>query len=426
MHPRKLYVETTTRCNMQCGMCVKQAPGNCISDQHLDPALYQRLAGTLPQLEGLVLNGIGEPLLHPQLLDMVSMAGKLMPPETSRGLQTNGLLLEPDMAERLLAAGLNRLCISVDGLTSANPNGNIFLHQHRQQYSRIAQVREVCTTGGYHNVLLGAEIVLTRETLPQLPELVRRLADEGVDFIIASHLIAYHREAEAQSVFNSATGEAMNIYRKWQTVAAAEGLNIAHLTAKTWIAPRHREEHRLQQIYRLMLAEAGEQAIWLNVKKLARLDAPEHSSWQKYLDEAAVIAGRFGVDISLPPLYATTKRMCRFMEDDAMFIDVNGLVMPCHSLWHTQTLYMDGEVKHLERRVFGSLAEQDVSEIWNNEEYRKFRQEALAYDYPFCHGCSLGPCPDITGETTPFVNDCFGTSVPCGHCLWCYDGIRCL
>ena len=68
MYPKKLYLEVTTNCNMSCGMCVKQAPGSSISNKHLNIAVFNKL---LPHMQTLVLNGIGEPLLHPDLLWMI-------------------------------------------------------------------------------------------------------------------------------------------------------------------------------------------------------------------------------------------------------------------------------------------------------------------------------------------------------------------
>jgi MoaA/NifB/PqqE/SkfB family radical SAM enzyme len=117
MYPKKLYLEVTTNCNMSCGMCVKHAPGSSISNKHLDIAVFKKLLPYLPHIQTLVLNGIGEPLLHPDLLWMISkaheqMAGKRAGEtpgkragetpgkragETSEecwiGFQTNGLLL---------------------------------------------------------------------------------------------------------------------------------------------------------------------------------------------------------------------------------------------------------------------------------------------------------------------------------------------
>lgn len=64
-HPSKLYVETTTRCNLRCSMCVKQAAGANIPDEDMDMAVFEALVPAFPHLEGLLLNGIGEPLLTP-------------------------------------------------------------------------------------------------------------------------------------------------------------------------------------------------------------------------------------------------------------------------------------------------------------------------------------------------------------------------
>ena len=69
-HPAKLFVEVTTRCNLQCGMCVKQNGTGGIPEGSMSPETFERLAPAFPHLDSLVLNGIGEPLLHPHLEDI--------------------------------------------------------------------------------------------------------------------------------------------------------------------------------------------------------------------------------------------------------------------------------------------------------------------------------------------------------------------
>lgn len=426
MHPRKLYVETTTRCNMQCGMCLKHVPGSTISNEDIDFDLYCRIRPALPKLEALVLTGIGEPLLHPNLLEMIELAKGTMPQKSWIGFQTNGALLTTDLAEKLMAAGLKRLCISVDSTTDTNRCNQPLTHPASKKHSPIAMVRDVCNGNEHHEFQLGAEIVLVKENIHLLPNLISELARDGVDFIIGSHLLSYRPEAESQSIFQTTTHESREIYAHWQNIAQAEGLNLINLTAKTWIAPQRKNEHRLQMIYKQMLAEASRKGIWINVKKLNEWNASELNRYAGYMEKAEKIAAELGVELSLPPLVATSDRQCRFMEDDSLFVSVDGSVMSCHPLWHSHTVYMDQEAKHLHQRTFGSIARKDILAIWNSAEYREFRQSVLNYDYPFCHSCSLGPCPDITGESHPFINDCFGTAVPCGHCLWCFDAIRCL
>src|SRR5215204_1032143 len=66
-HPSRLFVEVTTRCNLRCAMCVKESAAQGISEGHLRRETFARLAPAFPHLDALVLNGVGEPLLHPRL-----------------------------------------------------------------------------------------------------------------------------------------------------------------------------------------------------------------------------------------------------------------------------------------------------------------------------------------------------------------------
>jgi uncharacterized Fe-S cluster-containing radical SAM superfamily enzyme len=78
---------------------------------------FSALEPALPGAESLVLNGIGEPLLHPQLEDFIRTAKRLMPEGSWVGFQSNGLLLDEARAESLVAAGLDRICLSLDSLS---------------------------------------------------------------------------------------------------------------------------------------------------------------------------------------------------------------------------------------------------------------------------------------------------------------------
>jgi len=59
-----------------------------------------------------VLNGIGEPLLHPQLEAFIARARSLLPEGASIGFQTNGMALTDQRAASLVDAGLDRICLS--------------------------------------------------------------------------------------------------------------------------------------------------------------------------------------------------------------------------------------------------------------------------------------------------------------------------
>ncbi|NOY12539.1 MAG: radical SAM protein, partial [Deltaproteobacteria bacterium] len=78
-YPTKLFVETTTSCNLGCVMCVKQTAQCAITEGEMPTATFKALESALPQAEALILNGVGEPLLHPHLETFIARAKKLLP-----------------------------------------------------------------------------------------------------------------------------------------------------------------------------------------------------------------------------------------------------------------------------------------------------------------------------------------------------------
>ena len=55
---------------------------------------FEAVEPALSKAEVLILNGIGEPLLHPDLEAFIRRAKKLMPAGSWVGFQSNGLLLD--------------------------------------------------------------------------------------------------------------------------------------------------------------------------------------------------------------------------------------------------------------------------------------------------------------------------------------------
>jgi uncharacterized Fe-S cluster-containing radical SAM superfamily protein len=118
--PLHLDVDPTNRCNLSCVMCPRTvyirrgswdwAPGGF---RDMEIPLYRRLIdeGAEKGLQSVKLNFLGEPLLHPQIAEMVSIASQ-------KGLwvmlNTNAVLLSGDLSERLIAAGLTDIFFSFD------------------------------------------------------------------------------------------------------------------------------------------------------------------------------------------------------------------------------------------------------------------------------------------------------------------------
>ena len=100
--------------------------------------------------------------------------------------------------------------------------------------------------------------------------------------------------------------------------------------------------------------------------------------------------------------------------------------MPCHFLWHTYACRLLGQDIQVDKRVFGSISQDSLEDIWRSQAYKKFRDEAARYEYANCQTCPQGPCASLVNDDGSYTNDCFGSEVPCGHCHWSLGGVHCL
>lgn len=112
--PAWVQVEINNTCNLRCVMCprqaMKRAPRHMTVDEFCSIADKCRSAD-VPRLRLFLL---GEPLLHPDLCQMIRYAKSIGVPSVE--LNTNAALLDADRTEELLTSGLDRIVFSLDGV----------------------------------------------------------------------------------------------------------------------------------------------------------------------------------------------------------------------------------------------------------------------------------------------------------------------
>jgi radical SAM protein with 4Fe4S-binding SPASM domain len=176
--PREIQLEVTGACNLRCRMClVRYRPALGRIEGSLDVATFRRVVDGLPDLRVITLQGLGEPLLAPGILEMVEYAAAR---GIRMGFNTNGTLLTAAVAERLVAARLDWLCISVDGATPATYGGirdGAVLDDVRRHVLGLVDVKR---RRGADRPDLSLVFVAMRRNLHELPDVVRLAADWGV------------------------------------------------------------------------------------------------------------------------------------------------------------------------------------------------------------------------------------------------------
>jgi hypothetical protein len=366
---RKVYVEPTNACNLNCRTCVRHAWD--------EPEGFMEWDTCVAVVEGLVevagsgtggtlaFMGLGEPLLHPRFLDMVRLA-------KGRGLRTevttNALLLTPGLARELLDAGLDQLVVSIDG-ASAEAFGRVRSGASLEKV--IANVRGLHDRRGPNygpGLRIGIEFVAMRSNIGELAGLNGLAAQLGASFIIVSNVLVYTPELITETLYDYG-------------VTSMGGAETT--AAPAWQLPKFDWD-----------AEIG-----------AALGRALHRAGSVSLFEGSME----GANSS-----------CPFISMDACAVAWHGGVSPCPSLLHTYSCFIRGREKRMIRWQAGRLPDETMATIWAKPTYAAFRDRVRRFDFSPCTDC--GGC-DLA-ETNE--EDCFGNPHPvCGDCLWARGVVRC-
>ena len=365
---RKLYVEVSSRCNLACKMCFRHSwIGESFGD--LDPAVFTRLIGdhTLEETETVFFGGMGEPLVHPALADMTalaSMRGKKVE------LVTNGTLLTRGKAQKLLDAGVSRIWISIDELYE-----NYGKIQIGSDFSLVlSNLESFNELRRGTDVRLGMTAVVMRDNIASLRR-IRTFAERfGADDLNLSHIIPNRADDIEQAL--------------WPMCDVAAIKAVTDKIGYTW---RFEGFDMGTQIPMFKFSTRYKDLLFPDEESLQEA---ELFSWKE------------------KPVTRRTN-WCRFIEEGHCFIRWDGDVSPCMGLLHSADTYLGDHKRRVWHHSFGNVYGQSLSEIWNCEDYRSFRQRVHEFKYAPCLFC--GGCEQLKDNQS----DCVGSLAPtCGGCLW--------
>lgn len=184
--PTEIQVEVTGACNLACRMClVRYRPklGRRVGAMCLHT--FTELIDALPGVEKITLQGLGEPLLAPDIFEMIDLAAGR---GARVGFNTNGVLLTPETGDRLVRAGLDWLHVSLDGATAATYEGIRAGSSFARVCDNIAALvgtRERLKTV---SPTISLVFVAMRRNIAELSELVRLTTSLGVEKLWVQNL----------------------------------------------------------------------------------------------------------------------------------------------------------------------------------------------------------------------------------------------
>ncbi|HZG96305.1 MAG TPA: radical SAM protein [Mycobacteriales bacterium] len=228
--PDHVQLEVTSACNLRCQMCLVRyrPPVNKLAGA-MTMDVFRRLVDSTPALRKLTLQGLGEPLLSPHLLDMVAYAKQH---GIAVGFNSNGTLLHRAVADRLVDLQLDWLHVSVDGATAATYEGIRDGSDFAKVERNLLGLAAAKSAGGGALPWVQVVFVAMRRNLAELPDLVELVADWGVDELRVQNLSHSFDDTDPSGS-----------YGEIREFAAAEALwngDDADVTATVFAAARER------------------------------------------------------------------------------------------------------------------------------------------------------------------------------------------
>lgn len=186
--PRFLQIEPVGQCNLRCRMCpisMRQDGPPWGPPAFIDVALFKSLLDQFPDLEKLQLQGLGEPMLHPDFFNLVRYAA-------IRGIRvstnTNLTLLTTRRARECVESGLHTLHASIDGATAGTYESIRLDANFRKVIANLDRLITARTAAASATPYVRIVTVAMRRNLEELPGIVRLARDHGVDTVFVQHL----------------------------------------------------------------------------------------------------------------------------------------------------------------------------------------------------------------------------------------------
>ena len=364
---RKLYIEPTTKCNLNCKMCFRHT---WFDEPICDLGLknFRKALDTMPSsVETIFFGGMGEPLFHRDILQMVRLAA-----ETGAEVEllTNGTLLSEEMILGLIDAGLCKLWVSIDDLeTDSSINGSG--HGHSSQVLSNIRLFNRMRRQSQGGICLGITFVAMRSNAHQLAKLPFFIAQHMVDEVNVSNISPTDESSQKEMLYTGL----VNMY----TGPGRDSvLPVVHLP-----------------YFDMELPEAADGIRGLMSKQNFHL----HFNGQPVIRRAGY---------------------CKFVREGMTFLRADGKVAPCMALLHNGHTWLNNIQRKITHCSFGSIGELGLGEIWNSPEYRDFRKKFDHFEFSSCLYC--GHC-ELFAENK---EDCIGNSHPaCGGCLWAEGVLSC-
>jgi len=174
-------IEITTNCNLKCKYCARSIWGR--KGRNMSIYMFRSILDFLPHAYRVTLVGLGEPLLHPGIIDLVAMASSM---GRRVAVVTNAMQLDKIMSIELIKAGLHSIAFSID-----SPNQELAdeLRPGTDFNLVIQNIKEfIAASKEKRDISKAVFSAVSVKTVPYLDQLIDVVSNLGVNVLMLTDL----------------------------------------------------------------------------------------------------------------------------------------------------------------------------------------------------------------------------------------------
>ena len=217
--PRRLVLELTNACNLNCVMCGRNAA-------QFKPTVFQMdwlrsMEPLLDTVEEVTLMGWGEPTVHPNFVEMLELIRR----HAARiYFCTNGMRLG-QLHDAIFENHVDVFAVSVDGATAETNNAIRQGSDLNRIVESLKQIKRTQRTQGLEYPYINFVFCAMRANLRELPSIVRLAADIGLEEVKVVYLTAFDQNLAGETLWDCRT-EVEDVFREAAELGDALGVSL--------------------------------------------------------------------------------------------------------------------------------------------------------------------------------------------------------
>lgn len=217
---KKVYLELTNRCNLNCTICYRRAwdyKTYDMSKENIEKSIQE--IKKIPSIQEVVLGGIGEPTFYGDICEVIASLK-----DYSLTMTTNGTIMNEEILETMVD-NVDHIVISIDGM--ADTFYQIRGFDLEQIIENIKALNEMKRIKGSKTPIVSFQMVLSKTNKDEIFQVIDLAKSLSVKQVILSNMLPSSLEDQEEVLYELYENKVMKDYfNKIRNYTLRRGMEI--------------------------------------------------------------------------------------------------------------------------------------------------------------------------------------------------------